>query len=103
MVEDAAKKKAVSDWISKPYAAYQAHAEKQRRLLQIFTAYVTEHGGWVTSPPGQKHVRFEVPALSEIPIRLRERNIPLAYIGESARVTSSNIALPVTIFETKLG
>jgi hypothetical protein len=103
MAEDAAKKKAISDWINRPYTAYVAHAEKQRRLFQIFSAYVTDRGGWVTSAPGQKLVRFEVPALSEIPIRLREKNIPLAYIGESTRVTSSNVALPVTIFETKLG
>jgi hypothetical protein len=103
MAEDARKRKQITDWINRPYSDYQKHSEKQKRLFQIFTAYVTERGGWITSPPGQKQVRFEVPALSEIPIRLREKNISLAYIGESTRVTSSNVALPVTIFETKLG
>jgi hypothetical protein len=103
MADEAAKKKAVSDWINRPYTAYVAHAEKQRKLLQIFSAWVTARGGWIVSPPGAKRVRFEVPDDSEIPIRLREKNIPLAYIGESTRVASSNIALPVTVFETKLG
>jgi hypothetical protein len=103
MAETAAKKKAISDWINRPYTAYVAHAEKQRKLFEVFRAFVTDHGGWVTSAPGQKWIRFEVPELSEIPIRLREKNIPLAYIGESTRVASSNVALPVTVFETKLG
>jgi hypothetical protein len=104
MADDAAKKKAITDWINRPYSDYQKYSEKQRKLFEIFNAYITEHGGWVSSAPNQKNwVRFEVPALSEIPIRLREKNIPLAYIGESTRVASSNIALPVTVFETKLG
>jgi hypothetical protein len=91
------------DWLSKPYVAYTAHVEKQRRLFEMFSAFVAESGGWVTSLAGQKWVRFEVPPLSEIPIRLREKNIPLVYVGESTRVASSNIAMPVTVFETKLG
>jgi hypothetical protein len=102
MADDAGKRKQ-GDWLSRPYGDYQKHSEKQKRLFHFFCDYVTEHGGWVTSAPGQKQVRFEVPALSEIPIRLRERNIPLTYIGESTRVTSSNVALPISIFETKLG
>jgi hypothetical protein len=102
MADDAAKRKQ-GDWLSRPYTDYQKYSEKQKRLFQIFSAYVTERGGWITSTPGQKQVRFEVPALSEIPIRLREKNISLAYVGEGTRVASSNVALPVTIFETKLG
>jgi hypothetical protein len=102
MAEDAASRKETNDWLRKPFVAYQAYAEKQRRLFQIFSAFVTERGGWITSPPDEKRVRFEVPPLNEIPIRLREKNIPLTYIGESTRVSSSNVAMPVTIFETKL-
>jgi hypothetical protein len=83
----AVAEKTVSNWLSKPYTAYTAHVEKQRQLLQIFCAYISEHGGWVSSAPNNKNwVRFEVPGLSEIPIRLREKNIPLAYIGESTCV-----------------
>jgi hypothetical protein len=104
MADDASTKKQINEWLRKPFVAYQAHVEKQRRLFQMFNAYITERGGWVTSPPNQKGwVRFEAPSLSEIPIRLREKNIPLAYVGEGTRIVSSNVAMPVTIFETKLG
>ncbi|MGO8923928.1 MAG: hypothetical protein ACLQF4_13450 [Xanthobacteraceae bacterium] len=99
------RKQALADWLRDRSLAAPtaAQIEKQRRLFQIFTTYVTERGGWVTSPPGDKRVRFEVPQLNEIPIRLREKEIPLTYIGESTRVTSSNVALPVVIYQTKLG
>jgi hypothetical protein len=104
MADDASTKKQINEWLRKPFVAYQAHVEKQGRLFQMFNAYITERGGWVTSPPNQKGwVRFEAPSLSEIPIRLREKNIPLAYVGEGTRIVSSNVAMPVTIFETKLG
>jgi hypothetical protein len=47
------------------YSDYQKYSEKQRKLFEIFNAYITERGGWVTSAPNQKNwVRFEVPALS---------------------------------------
>jgi hypothetical protein len=35
MADDAAKKKAISDWINRPYAAYTAHVEKQCRFFKI--------------------------------------------------------------------
>jgi hypothetical protein len=54
MAEDAAKKKAINDWINRPYSDYQKFSEKQRRLFEAFNAFVTERGGWVTSPPGAK-------------------------------------------------
>jgi len=101
MADEAAKRKAASDWIKKPYAAYQAYAAKQKKLFEALNAFVTERGGWIISPPGDKRVRIECCENSEIPIRLAELGHSLRYCSKATRNTSSGI-VPTDIIELKL-
>jgi hypothetical protein len=101
MADEAQKRKAVTDWINKPYAAYTAHVEKQRKVFEALNACVTAQGGWVVSPPGNKSIRIEAPEGSALPIRLAELGYKLQFRGTGTRNTSSGF-VPVDIIETKL-
>jgi hypothetical protein len=102
MADDAAKRKQISDWINKPYSAYQAHAEKQKRLFAAFNEFVSKHdGAFVVSAPGSKVIRIECPPGSSLPIRLAELGYKLQFCGTGTRTTSSGF-VPVDIIETKL-
>jgi hypothetical protein len=98
---DAPTKKQINDWINKPYAAYQAHTEKQKKLFDAFNAFVTQNGGWVVSPPGNKSIRIEAPGGSALAIRLAELGYKLQFCGTGTRNTSSGF-VTVDIIETKL-
>jgi hypothetical protein len=76
MADEPERKKAIADWLrdraaDRPPAA---HVEKQRQLFAAFNEFVTQEGGWVVSPPGQKLVRFEVPQFSSLPIGWPKRD-----------------------------
>jgi hypothetical protein len=102
MPDDAPSRKAVNDWINRPFAAYSAHVEKQRRLFAAFNDFVSEHGAWVVSPPGDKRIRIECPANSGLPIRLCELGYKLSFVGAGATRNTPNGIIPVDIIETKL-
>lgn len=106
MADDAQKRKAVSDkavtdWLSKPYAAYTAHNEKQRRLFAAFNEFVAREGCAVVSPPGDKLIRIECPENSALPIRLAELGYKLSFLSPGTRNTASGI-IPVDVIELKL-
>jgi hypothetical protein len=93
----------LNDWINKPYAAYTAHHEKQRKLFDAMAALIAQEGGWVVSPPGQKLVRFEVPQFSSLPIRLAEKGFKLSYVGAAATRNTSAGIIQVDVIEVRLG
>jgi hypothetical protein len=106
MADEVTKRKAVaektvSNWRSKPYTAYTAPVEKQRRLFEALNAFVAQQGGWVVSAPGNKSIRIEAPEGSALPIRLAELGYKLQFCGTGTRNTSSGF-VPVDIIETKL-
>jgi hypothetical protein len=104
MADEAQKRKAVAEkinWLNRPYAAYTAHVEKQRKLFEAANAYITQEGGWVVSPPGDKRLRIESPQDGGLPIRLAERGFVLRYIGTGTRNVSSGI-IPTDIIEITL-
>jgi hypothetical protein len=82
-----------------------AELKQREQLWHSINNYINaSDGAWVTSPQGNsRYMTIEATALSEVPIRLAERGFKLKMIGSGTRITSSNIALPVTVFETKLG
>jgi hypothetical protein len=98
---DAPTKKQINDWINKPYAAYQAHAEKQKKLFDAFNTFVAQNGGWVVSVPGSKSIRIEAPEGSALPIRLAELGYKLQFCGTGTRNMSSGIIV-VDVIEMKL-
>jgi hypothetical protein len=106
MADEVQKRKAVAEktgtnWLSKPYTAYTAHVEKQRKLFEALNAFVSEQGGWVVSPPGDRRVRIESPQASGLPIRLAERGFVLRYITTATRNTGNGV-VPTDIFELTL-
>jgi hypothetical protein len=55
MANEVQKRKAVAEqtatnWLSKPYTAYTAHVEKQRRLFEALNAFVGANNSWIIQP-----------------------------------------------------
>jgi hypothetical protein len=101
-----AERKAVSekqptDWTSRPYREYTAHAEKRQRLFEALNAVVGAHNSWIISPPGDRHVRIETPQGSALIIRLAEGGHKVRYITTGTRNTANGI-VPTDIFELTL-
>ena len=46
--------------------------EQQRKLWQRLNLYITDNDGWITSPPGICHIRFECRPESTLPESLRQ-------------------------------
>jgi hypothetical protein len=97
MADEPGRKRALIDWLENRSAATPpaAHIEKQRRLFEAFCALVTQEGGRVVSPPGQKLVRCEVPQNSSLPIRLAEKGFKLNYVGSGATRNTGAGIIPV--------
>jgi hypothetical protein len=98
---DAPTKKQISDWINRRYAAYTAHVEKQRKLFEALNAYVSEQGGWIISPPGDRRVQIESPQAGGLAIRLAERGFALRFVTTTTRNTGGGV-VPTDIFELTL-
>ena len=62
-------------------------SEKQKRLWEALKEYITQHGGWVTSVPGLKHLRLEVPPGSALPAKLREFGYAVHHAGAGTRLS----------------
>jgi hypothetical protein len=104
MADEAQKRKAVAEkinWLNRPYAAYTAHVEKQRKLFDALNAFVSEQGGWVVSPPGDKKVRIEVPQNSGLIIRLAESGYKIHFCTTSTHNTGNGV-VQTDIFELTL-
>jgi hypothetical protein len=79
-----------------------AEFRNREKLWCALKDYIHSAGGWTTSPLGDfTYMRVEIPELSEIPIRLAERNFRLSFVSPSTRNTGNGIT-PIDIIELKL-
>jgi hypothetical protein len=65
-------------------------SEKQKKLWEALYEYITQQGGWVTSVPGLKHLRLEVPPGSALPAKLREFGYSVHHAGTGTRLSPGN-------------
>jgi hypothetical protein len=70
--------------------------ERKRRFRDI-NAYIAQRGGWMTSVPGAREMRFEALPGSPLPDRLRGLGYIVERTGESQRILPNAI---VEKFET---
>jgi hypothetical protein len=80
-----------------PRYAVSVNAEQKRRQAEAFEAlneFIRRHGGFVTTPPGDKTLRVEVPKGSVLPARLRELGFAIVERGSVTRVTGAQAISP---------
>jgi hypothetical protein len=82
-----------------------AEFEQRNKLWHALTAHIQSNGGWVTSLPGTKHLRFEVRQDSALPAKLIEFGYSVRHSGTSTRITGGaedHGFTPVDIIELTL-
>ena len=85
-----------ADWRNRPYAA-NAGAEEKRKQNERWSAlnsFIRKHGGSVTSLPGVKTLRVEVPKGSPLPAKLRELGYITVSHGVVTRITGTDTINP---------
>lgn len=78
--------------------------EKRKDLWDAMHTFIRDHGGIVTSVPGAKVVRLEIPKESALPSKLRDLGYDPRHCGATTRITPNGfkaidiveIALPGT-------
>jgi hypothetical protein len=65
------------------------------------TKFAQQNGGWVTSVPGAKNMRIELPAGSSLPAKLIGLGYDLRSAGIGTRITAGEF-VPVEIIEITL-
>jgi N-acetylmuramoyl-L-alanine amidase len=58
-----------------------AEFEQRNKLWHALAAHIQSNGGWVTSLPGTKHLRFEVRRDSALPAKLIELGYAVRHSG----------------------
>ena len=102
MVAYTKPKTAYIDWRNHPHAA-NAGTEEKRKQGERWAAlneYVRRNGGAVTSVPGNKTLRVEVPKGSELPAKLTELGYNVSSHGSVTRVTG--VTAPISAKEERL-
>jgi hypothetical protein len=82
------------DWRNKPRAVANNEAEKRAELHAALEKFIRTSGGWLTSSPSTKPVRFETLPGSSLPTKLSELGWSVRYMGVSTRI------LPAAVTET---
>jgi hypothetical protein len=79
------------DWRNRPYAATAGTEEKRKQgeRWAALNEYVRRNGGAVTSVPGNKTLRVEVPKGSALPAKLTELGYNVSSHGTVTRVTGA--------------
>jgi hypothetical protein len=82
-------------------------SEKQRRLWEALSEYITANGGTVVSIPFLKNLRVEVSPGSPLPSKLAEFGYSVRHAGTGTRLSPGNtpeeIFQSVEIVEVTLG
>jgi hypothetical protein len=60
--------------------------DARRKRFHDINAYIAEHGGWMTSIPGDRQMRFIALVGSPLPAQLRDVGYVVTKIGESQRI-----------------
>ena len=74
----------------------------RKDLFETLAKFVNAHGGFITSVPGARDVRIEVPKDSDLAARLQTLGWPVFQCGASTRVTGQGI-VSVDCLEVVLG
>ena len=81
-------------------------SEKQKKLWEALSAYITQQGGWVVSVPGLKVLRLEIPQGSSLASKLSELGWVPRHAGTGTRLspgrTPEEIFRSVDIVEVTL-
>jgi hypothetical protein len=72
-------------------------ARKQRHAA--LNTYITEHGGWLTSIPGDPLMRFEAVPDSTLPDDLRGKGYIVSPAGSTTRIDPNS---PATVKQTEV-
>jgi hypothetical protein len=91
----------ISNWLNKPRQEKTDLVKQRTELWDAVNAFVTQQGGWVTSPPGTKRLRVEIQQDSALPARLLELGYSVRSAGIGTRITSGKF-MPVEVIEIKL-
>ena len=65
--------------------------EQRRKLWDAVNEFVRQTGGWVTSVPGVKDMRIEVPQGSSLPAKLTELGYEVRHAGAGSRIANNAI------------
>ena len=58
-------------------------------------AYVSEHGGWMVSVPGDREMHFLAPPGSPLPDELRELGYIVERVGETQRIAAKKLRVEI--------
>jgi hypothetical protein len=102
-MEEPARKSGLSNWLRDRAVAppLAVQREKARKLFEALNTLVTQQGGWVISPPGDRHVRIKVPQNSGLIIRLAEAGHKIRFCTTSTHNTGNGVT-PTDVFELTL-
>jgi hypothetical protein len=92
---DAKKNKIVSNWANRPPRP-TAGLEQRRKLWEALSAFIHSNGGWVTSLPGSRDLRIEMPQGSALPSKLLELGYDPRHCGSSTRITAHGTTETIT-------
>jgi hypothetical protein len=95
------KPKTISDWINRPRSERLDPLKARTELSEALTQYVQQNGGWVTSVPGAKNMRIEMPQNSSLPTKLLELGYDPRHCGIGTRIEAGKF-LSVDVIEVSL-
>jgi hypothetical protein len=87
-------------------SARKLDVQQRQQLFDTLNRWVIKNGAWITSPPGSKRLRIEVPHGSNLPTRLTELGYKPRHVGMDTRlaaVGTHGAFLLVDVIEVTLG
>ncbi len=85
------RRAATIEAVERFYRPKTAQQQTAHEKFQRLNRFVTEHGGWITSPPGEKVIRIETLPGSTLPGDLAELGYRLLPTGEGERILPTAI------------
>jgi hypothetical protein len=81
----------------------QTLSQQQAELAQALTDFVIKRNGWVTSPPGLRKLRVELPAsiAASVVDELSQMKFAVQHVGQGERLWFER-QVPVEIFEISI-
>jgi hypothetical protein len=74
-----------------------------KKRFAAINAYVSEHGGWMVSVPGDREMHFLAPPGSPLPGELRELGYIVERIGETQRITAKKLLVEIVeVFDLRV-
>jgi hypothetical protein len=78
-------------------------ALRTRKLLwDSYNKFVRAHGCWLVSPPGERHLRIEIPKQSALPSVLSKAGVVPRHVSTSVRIENGKF-LAVDCIEITIG